>query len=550
MKIRNCHLALFLSLLAVACSTEIWFDHDEPVLPERPNILWIVAEDLSPIIPPFGDFTVETPNLSKLAMEGVRYTKVFSTSGVCAPSRAAIALGTYQNRVGAQHMRTLRPSSVSPYPNGVTSYEAVPPAQVKMHSQYFREAGYYTSNNAKEDYQFIKPLTAWDDSSRDAHWRNRAPGQPFFSIFNLGITHESQVWEQQENELLVPEDLDVPIPPYLPTTDLAQRDIRQVYSNIVAMDRQVGELLRQLDEDELLDNTVIFFFSDHGGPLPRQKRLLYDSGIHLPLIIRFPDMWRAGQEDDELISFVDFKSTALSIAGIKPPSYVDGRAFLGQFVISPERAYIHAASDRLDSQYDTIRAVRDSRFKYLRNYNLDRSYYLALPYREQMAIMKELLRLNDSGELNEIQQQWFRLQKPPEELFDTTNDSHELINLASDSAYSEKLNELSQEMDDWVQDINDLGLIPENEMIEQFWPDRVQPVTQPPIINLKDGNLYLSSETEGANIAYQIISGEQVANGTWQVYSKPLRLSSSQRLIAIAHRIGFAPSEEINFHQN
>ena len=222
----------------------------------------------------------------------------------------------------------------------------------------------------------------------------------------------------------------------------------------------------------------------------------------------------------------------------------------GKFVISPERAYIHAASDRLDSQYDTIRAVRDSRFKYLRNYNLDRSYYLALPFREQMAIMKELLRLNDSGELNEIQQQWFRLQKPPEELFDTTNDSHELINLASDSAYSEKLNELSQEMDDWVQDINDLGLIPENEMIEQFWPDRVQPVTQPPIINLKDGNLYLSSETEGANIAYQIISGEQVANGTWQVYSKPLRLSSSQRLIAIAHRIGFAPSEEINFHQN
>lgn len=260
-----------------------------PNLPERPNIVWIVAEDLSPIIPPYGDNTVETPNLSRLAAQGIRYTQVFSTSGVCAPSRAALALGAYQNRVGAHHMRTT--SVVDEGPEGLMPYEAVPAPEMKMHSQYFREAGYYTSNNAKEDYQFRKPLTAWDESSRDAHWRNRAPGQPFFSIFNLGITHESQVWVQQENSLLVDENLEVPIPPYLPDTEIAARDIRQVYSNIVAMDQQVGEILQQLEEDGLLESTVIFFYSDHGGPLPRQKRLLYDSGLQVPMIVRFPDEW-------------------------------------------------------------------------------------------------------------------------------------------------------------------------------------------------------------------------------------------------------------------
>ena len=190
-----------------------------------------------------------------------------------------------------------------------------------MYSQYFREAGYYTSNNAKEDYQFRKSLVAWDDSSDSAHWRNRVAGQPFFSVFNFGITHESQVWEQSDQPLLISNDTDVPIPPYLQDTDVSRRDITQVYSNVVAMDQQVGQILAQLEEDGLLDSTIIFWYTDHGGPLPRQKRLLYDSGIHVPLIIRFPDKLRAGEIDDQLISFVDFKSTVLSLAGMEPPPY-------------------------------------------------------------------------------------------------------------------------------------------------------------------------------------------------------------------------------------
>ena len=516
------------------------------ILPESPNILWIVAEDLSPIIPPFGDLTVDTPNLTRLADEGVRYTRVFSTSGVCAPSRASIATGMYQNRIGAHHMRTT--SVVGEGPAGLIPYEAVPPSYVKMQSQYFREAGYYTSNNAKEDYQFRKPITAWDDSSPEAHWRNRASGQPFFSIFNIGITHESQVWRQRDNPLLLANDAKVPIPPYLPETDIAVRDIRRVYSNIIAMDREIGKLLGQLEEDDLVDDTVIFFYSDHGGPLPRQKRSLYDSGIRVPLIIRFPDKWRAGEVEDQLVSFVDFKSTTLSLAGIKPPAYSDGRAFLGDFIETPARKYIHAAADRFDNEYDTIRAVRDSRYKYLRNYNLDKAYYLPLPYREQMPIMRELLQLNEQGKLNRFQAQWFREQKPLEELFDTEIDPYELENLAQDPAYSNKLKELSDELDSWLLEVDDLGFTPENELIEHFWPGGVQPVTEVPSMSIIDGEIHISSATPGANIAFQVIGLDQASGSKWQVYLNPVKVIPSRRVVAIAHRIGYAPSQKIELY--
>lgn len=515
---------------------------------DRPNILWLVAEDLSAIIPPFGDNTVATPNLTRLANEGVRFTQVFSSSGVCAPSRAALATGMYQNRIGAQHMRT---TNIANYGvEGLVPYEAVPPAYVKMHSEYFREAGYYASNNAKEDYQFQKTVTAWDDSSATAHWRNRAEGQPFFSVFNFGITHESQVWAQASNPLLVDEDLDVPIPPYLPATEIARSDIRRVYSNIVAMDRQVGDILGQLEEDGLLESTIIFWYSDHGGPLPRQKRLLYDSGIHVPLIIRFPDQYRAGQTDDQLISFVDFKSTALSLAGIQPPDYVDGRSFLGDYEDSMPREYVHAAADRFDSKYDMVRAVRDERFKYLRNFKPEIPYYLPLEYREQMPIMQELLRLRDSGTLNESQAQWFRESKESEELFDLENDPHELINLASNPLYDKKLAELRSELDRWIEQIDDKGFMPESELIESMWPGGRQPITASPIASrsTNDGPISLRSETAGASIGYQLLAEDQELSDSWLVYATPLTLGSGQTLVAIAHRIGFAPSGTISIN--
>ena len=532
-------------MLNIGYGTALAQDTAEPEW-DRPNIVWIVAEDLGPYLPSFGDSTVETPNLSKLASEGVRYTHVFSPSGVCAPSRAALATGMYQNAIGAQHMRT--GGNPRYFPSGIFPYEALPPNGVKMHSEYMRMNGYYATNRSKEDYQFRKTVTAWDASSGQAHWKNRPdPNQPFFTIFNIGVTHESQIWSRAEDSLWVDPDLDVPIPPYYPDTEVVRKDIRRMYSNIKIMDSLVGELVQELEDAGELENTIIFWYADHGGPLPRMKRLLYDSGMRVPMIIRFPDKWRAGQVDDQLISFIDFKPTILSLAGIQPPAYLDGQgqAFLGEYKADSPRAFVHGAGDRFDAQYDMIRAVRDHRFKYLRNHNPDRGYYLPVKYREQMGIMQELLTLRDEGSLNEVQMQWFRPGKPLEELFDTVTDPHEIHNLASDPAYVEKLVELRREHDRWVEAIDDKGLVPEAEFLESIWPGGVQPQLASLVVQ-KDGPMVsLSSPTEGASIGYQVIGRSEDAGNTWKIYSEPVRLKRGQKMLAISDHIGYKPTEII-----
>ena len=347
----------------------------------QPNVLWIVAEDLSPVIPSFGDSTIETPNLSRLASEGVCFDRVFSPSGVCAPSRAAIATGMYPIHIGANHMRTgpwfanVPQQFIDSYhmrsmPKGLRAYEAIAPPEVKMMSETLRSNGYYCTNNSKEDYQFRKTLMAWDESSRNAHWRNREEGQPFFSIFNINVTHESQIWAKAQDSLWVPKDLEVSIPPYLPDTDSAYIDVRRMYSNILEMDKRVGEILQELEEDGLMENTIIFWYSDHGGPLPRQKRLTYDSGLKVPMIVRFPDNYRAGERDDQLISFIDFAPTVLSLCGIDPGTHLDGQAFLGDYRHPTKRKYIHAASDRFDeTPADRIRAVRNEQYKLIKYFD-------------------------------------------------------------------------------------------------------------------------------------------------------------------------------------
>ena len=542
-------LLLILSAFAFCCSqapTQVKKEREIPSTPRldfRPNILWLVAEDLGPYIPPFGDSTIQTPVLSKLADEGIRYTHVFSPSGVCAPSRAAIALGMYPSHSGAHNMRT--GGNPRYFPKDIIPYEAMPPAEAMMHSEYLRRAGYYCTNNSKEDYQFKKPLTAWDESSRNAHWRNRQPGQPFFAIFNFGVTHESQIWARAEDSLWIDEALDVPVPPYLPDNEVGRTDVRRMYSNIKIMDSQVGDILRQLEEDGLMDSTIIFWYTDHGGPLPRMKRLCYDSGLRLPMIIRFPNMYRAGSLDDQLVSFIDFKPTILSLVGIQPPEYIDGRAFLGKFEDPVKRSYIHGGGDRFDAKRDMIRAVRDKRYKYLRNYKPDQPYYLPVAYREQMPVMKELLRMRDAGELNEYQAQWFRETKDEEELFDCEKDPHELHNLAKDPAYANKLAELRVECDRWMKEINDRGLKPEADYLESIWPEFKQPETAPLESNKENGLVSLSCVTKGASIGYQIYNWREEPGDSWKIYSEPVKLERGQRLAAVAHRIGYKPSEQI-----
>ncbi|MGB5553214.1 MAG: sulfatase-like hydrolase/transferase [Flavobacteriaceae bacterium] len=534
---------------------------------DRPNILWLVTEDMGPYIPSFGDSTIITPNLSRLAKEGVVYPNLYSTSGVCAPSRAAITTGMYPSSIGANHMRTTSYSEVT----GVPSYGAVPQPEVRMVSELLRKNGYYCSNNYKEDYQFKAPKTAWDESSPYAHWRNREKDQPFFSVVNFTETHESGLFEpyghryiekrhyqlgdrnftwdgdrlsEDETTIHLSKDTEFEIPPYLPDTPKVRRDMWKLYNNIAEMDKQVGAVLKQLEDDGLLENTIIFFYGDHGGPLPREKRLIYDSGLNTPMIIRFPNKMNAESKDEQLTSFIDLAPTLLSLTGINPPEYMQGQAFLGEHKAEKERKYIHAAADRFDGFTDVIRAVRDQRFKYIRNYRPNQGYYLPVEYRERIPTMHELLRLRDEGKLNDIQMQWFRENKPEEELYDCSVDPYELNNIADNPQYKEKLEELRSEMDRWLTKIGDRPNLPEKELVAKLWNgEETQPVTANPSISNSEGKVALDCATEGASLGYKIIDEDGETPEVWSVYQEPFEIPEGATVMAQAYRIGFETSE-------
>lgn len=565
-------LPTLLGLLLLSCQPDTPTADTTPPLPDRPNILWLTCEDISPLLATFGDSTARTPNLDRLAARGVRYPNTFSVAGVCAPSRHAIATGMYPISTGGHHMRTQWNVPMLAE-LGLKPYGALLPPEVKMMSQVMRENGYWTSNNQKTDYQFQAPKTAWDEIGPKAHWAHRSdPGQPFFGIYNMEITHESQVWmtgkgnlrfepgfdepeapvyawgdvfpPEERPPLTIPEDADLPLPPYLVDGPATRTDARRVYSNIEIMDRQVGFLLDELEADGLTDNTIIFFYSDHGGPLPRQKRLLYDSGLRVPLIVAFPDGRRAGAVDSSLVSFVDLAPTVLNLAGVPVPDYLQGQPFLGPDLPAP-REYVFAASDRLDGFYDRIRAARDDRYKYLRNYYPERAYYLPMAYREQMGAMQELLAGNAAGTLTDAQAQWFRPQKPTEELFDTHRDPHELTNLAGNPDYQDKLTELRNATDDWLARVGDLGGEDERDMVARFWNGQDEmPVTgRPQLRRDTSGRFVLESKTPGAQIAYQITPPGQ-SPGPWRVYIGPLDYQRGDTLRAVAQRIGYRESGE------
>ena len=528
----------------------------------RPNILWISVEDMSPRLGAYGDPVARTPNIDRLAEQGVRYTNAFTTHGVCAPSRAAIITGMYQTSIGAHHMR------VSHGAGGIDGYVTVPPPYVKTFTEYLRAAGYFCTNNVKTDYQIApgdpsKPITAWDHSSRQAHWRDRPdPDQPFFSVFNHTGTHESQIWPSSNEGRPLETDLDdVVVPPYYPDTPVVRRDIAQQYDNIARMDSWVGDILQQLEDDGLADNTIVFFWSDHGDGLPRGKRWIYDSGISVPLIVRYPGQLTPGRVEDRLVSFVDLAPTVLSLAGVGVPEHMQGKAFLGPQEEEP-REYIYAARDRLDESYDMVRAVRDERYKYIRNYYPLKPYVLWVPYRNRMPTMQELLQMDAAGTLVGPQKLWLRDQRPPEELYDIQADPWEVNNLADDPAYEETLARFSAELEEWRDETGDMGDIAEDQMVEDFWPGRVQPVTMTPLIipnapenvaaSAADGRVVLTEpaevalhgRTHGSSIAYTTDEGD---DAHWLLYSGPIQLSPGETTIrARAIRYGYAESDEVS----
>lgn len=518
--------------------------------PIHPNILWITTEDMSAQVGAYGDPVARTPHVDRLAEEGVRFTNAYGVYGVCAPNRSALITGLYPSSYGAHHMRTMQRTAAladitDPELLAIPTYEAVPPPGVRAFPELLRKHGYYTTNNAKEDYQFEAPVTVWDESSNEAHWRNRPDDDtPFFAVFNIGVTHESQVWGRADDPLITDPN-DIEVPPYYPDTPVVRRDIARNYDNIALMDEEVGRILGELREDGLLDETIVFFFSDHGSGLPRAKRWVYDSGLHVPLIVRFPYKEQSGAVDERLISFVDIAPTVLSLAGVPLPEYLHGRAFLGP-AAGEERTYVHAARDRMDPAMDTRRAVRDARFKYIRNYRPERPYIQFLPYRDRMDLMQEIHRLTEEGGLDSSRHwQLLRDTKPMQELYDTFEDPHEIHNLAEDPRYRDKLLELRREQQRWFNEIDDMGLIPEPVLKNMLYPPHgEQPVTAEPTVNAAraDGGavVRLTSATDGASIGYRV-----GADTSWRVYDRPFFLPEGATLTAVAHRIGYGPSEEV-----
>ncbi len=572
-------LPAMVAFLSAGCSSSALPPESGVLQLERPNILWVSAEDMGPRLGAYGDAVARTPNIDALASRGTRYTRAFTTAGVCSPSRAAIITGMHQVSIGAHHMRTLSGAPFAPPP---TPYSVVPPHYVKTFTEYLRAAGYYTTNNVKEDYQFETPVTAWDESSNTAHWRGRPdPDQPFFAVFNFTITHESRIWPDPQTAMqemgapaeyappapgpLVTDPEAVTVPPYYPDTPVVRRDIAQHYDNIETMDSQVGEILSQLEEDGLTNNTIVFFWSDHGDGMPRHKRWLYDSGLHVPLIIQAP-----GQEagiDDQLVSFLDLAPTVLSLAGVEPPAHMQGRAVMGAFAGSkPPHEYVFSARDRFDEQYDMVRAVRDSRYKYIRNYRPEKPYVLWMAFANAMPTMQELFRLHADGALDPVQQLWMRDSRPMHELYDTESDPYEINNLAYNDAYAERLATMEQALDAWIARSGDMGFIPELEMVEDFWPDGRQPVTAGVAIfprrTMKTAiradadilapgasggtfaapvEIIMYSPTQGASIAYTTDAGD---DARWHLYSGPIKVEASTTFRAKAIRYGYRESPE------
>lgn len=522
----------------------------------RPNIVLIVFEDLSPRWGAFGDELARTPAIDALAQQSVRFPNTFTTAGVCAPSRSALITGVHQQTLGTHHMRTS-----SPVPGmtggGPIEYEAVPPPEVKAFPELLRAAGYYTSNNVKTDYQFGDPFTIWDANAPDADWRGRADGQPFFAMINIYETHESYIWpedRESDNPLLnavtqrnqrdlagkekLTDPADVEVPPYLPDTPIVRRDIATHYDNIAFAERKVDEVVGRLEVDGLLDNTIIIVTTDHGDGLPRMKRTLYDSGLQVPLMVRFPDESRAGEVDTRLVSFVDLAPTILEWAGVDSPSFIQGR----NFVFGEQRDHVFAAADRHDSVKGRVKAARDQRFKYIRNYRPELAILRPLAFRDAQPTMQEFWRVAGQGALPPAAQRLIKTPSASEELYDTQADPDEINNLADDPAYQEVLIRMRAAMDAWIERTGDLSAIPEAAMIEAMWPGMVQPITAAPSILVKDGRVTLKSATQGASVAYAFGENEPSPGA---VYSGPFDAPAGAVVTAKAIRYGYAPSEAV-----
>lgn len=425
-------------------------DHTET---PRPNIVWITSEDNGPQLGCYGDPWAVTPNLDQLASRSIRFTRCWSNAPVCAPARTTLITGVWPTSLGASHMRS----------------EVPLPAMMRLFPQYMRQAGYYCTNRQKEDYNVRPSASPWDASGPQAHWKQRRADQPFFAVFNIGTTHESQIRKRPHDSKLDPQSISVP--PYHPDLPEVRRDWAQYYDKIEQMDQEVGEILRQLDQENLLASTIVFYFGDHGSGMPRNKRWLYQGGLHVPLLISVPPNFasvapegmRVGTASDVAISFIDMAPTTLSLAGIRPPEWMSGRALLGKYQREPVR-YQFGFRDRMDERVDCSRAVRDERFLYIRNWMPHLPQGQFLDYMFLTPTTRAWEKHWKEGKTNQAQSA-FWLPKPTHELYDLATDPHQVHNLIGQKGMEADQVRLSRVLLEWMVESRDWGLTPESIML-------------------------------------------------------------------------------------
>ena len=435
----------------------------------RPNILFILAEDIGPDLACYGTPLVSTPHLDRLAARGVRYARAFTAAPVCSASRSAIMTGMYQTTIGAHHHRTWQWTKQS-LPDGVRTI-----------TDYFRDAGYYTANlsdgggkaakkakggltgssgTGKTDFNFLTSGPPFDGHA----WASRQPGQPFFAQISINESHKGPGWTFARSK-----DAPIPhvdaarakLPPYYPDHPVAREEYANYLDAIALMDFYVGEVLARLERDGLAQNTIVVFIGDNGQCLFRSKQFLYDGGIHIPLLIAWPDRRRAGSVDDQMVSSIDISAAMLGFAGVKPNTVMQGRDFLAPG--AKPRSHIFAARDRMDASTDRMRAVRTPQWKYIRNYFPGIPYMQHNAYKEtQYPTWNLVKQLAKEGKLTPEAALFAAERKPVEELFDLSADPHEVKNLATDPAHTGKLRELRNLVDKWVAESGDKGGVMED----------------------------------------------------------------------------------------
>jgi len=465
-----CHKNLF-SIILIAILTLSSCNKDKN-LSEQPNIVWITSEDNSKhYMKLFDENGVSTPNIEKLADHGITFTRAFSNAPVCSSARSTLISGCYGPRTASHYHRKMK--------------QVPMPETLEMFPSYLRKAGYYTTNKHKEDYNIIKSDSVWDESSKQASWRNRAENQPFFHVFNIMTTHESRLHfskKRMKSKSTITNKDSVFIQPNHPITETFKYTNAYYRDKIVEMDNEVGEVINQLKEDGLLKNTFVFYFGDHGGVLPGSKGYLTETGLHVPLVVSIPEKYKhlvnekLGSKTNGFVSFIDFGATVLNIAGIDVPKEIDGKPFLGKNIQSKElknRDETYSYSDRLDEKYDMVRAFRKGKYKYVRNYQPFNFDGLMNNYRYRQLAYKEWSTLNNDDKLNNIQASFFEA-KQPEFLYDVEADPFETTNLATNPNFSETLTQMREKLTTWVKDMPDLSFYPEHYLIQHAFNNPVK----------------------------------------------------------------------------